>query len=120
MTKNDNAVEENPGIGVFSEIKESEKNAEQIIEKSKRDAEEIMNSAKSKASSMILDRFEEIENEKRKRVENFESKVYVLKDTKIDEAKEKTEKIIQKMRKNCDDACDLVFNRFLDNIKNSN
>jgi len=64
MTKNDNAVEENPGIGVFSEIKESEKNAEQIIEKSKRDAEEIMNSAKSKASSMILDRFEEIENEK--------------------------------------------------------
>ena len=63
---------------------------------------------------------EEIENEKRKRVENFESKVYVLKDTKIDEAKEKTEKIIRKMRKNCDDACDLVFNRFLDNIKNSN
>ena len=112
--------EENPSIEIFSEIMESEKKSEEIAEKAKKDAEEILNNAKNSASSMILKRFEEIEKEKRKRVENFESKVYVLKDTKLEEAKERIGKIMQKARKNSDIACDFVFDKFLESIKNGN
>ena len=110
-------TEKEQNAEVFAEIKEAEKKAGQIIGDAAKEKERIINEAKLKSSSLMSIKFDEIEQEKNKRISNFESKVYVLKDTKIDEAKEKFHKITKEAQKNVDYAADFVFNKFLESIK---
>lgn len=103
---------------IFIEIAEAEKKADEIIESAIKEKEKLINDAKRNLSSLILKTTEEIDKGREKKIQDFQSNAYVLKEGRLDEAKGQIKKFEQKPHKNMQHAVDIVFSRFVGYIKN--
>ena len=102
---------------IFTEIKEAEKKADEIIEEANLDSERIVQEARNKASKMLAQELERIDKEKSDKIMEFKGKVHVLRETKISEGKESLKILKQNAQKNRDAAVELVIKKFYDIIK---
>ncbi|MDP3766364.1 MAG: hypothetical protein Q8R04_07670 [Nanoarchaeota archaeon] len=103
-------------ISIFVEIRAAEKKADEILQNAANEKDRILGEARHGASSLILKRFEETDKDKAKKIQNFQSNVYTIRDRKISEAEERVKKIEENAKKNMSKAASLIFNKFIEQI----
>lgn len=106
--------EKEPDASIFAEIREAEKRAEEILQNAEKEKEKIISDARRNASSLILKKFEEIDKERAKRIQNFQANVYVLKETKLGEIKDEIKKLEKSAPKKIEKTADIIFERFVE------
>ncbi len=99
-------------IAVLSEIKESEKKAEEILEKAKSEQDSITHQARIDASNLLSQRTEEIKKLQEKKVMEFRDKVKLLNEEKLAESKTLAKQLKSKADKNSGKAVELVMKKF--------
>ena len=99
-------------IAVLSEIKESEKQAEEILEKAKSEQDSITHQARTDASKLLSQKAEEIKKFQEKKIMEFRDKVKILNEEKISEGKTLAKQLKSKADKNSGKAVELVMKKF--------
>ena len=99
-------------IDILMEIKESEKRADEIVEKAKKDKESIIQEATRNATKLIADKELEIKNIKEKKISDFRDKLRLLKEDKMSEGKRDAKQLKLKSEKNVSKAVNLVLEKF--------
>ncbi len=99
-------------IAILSEIKESEKKAEEILEKAKSEQDSIIHQAGMDASKLLSQKTEEIKKFQEKKVMEFRDKVKLLNEEKLIEGRTLAKQLRLKADKNSGKAVELVMKKF--------
>ena len=97
---------------ILTEIKDSEKRAEETIERAKRDKESIIHEANTNSSKSLLARQEEIKKSQEKKIADFREKAKLIREEKLAEGKTQVKQLRAKAEKNIAKAADFVLKRF--------
>mgnify|MGYP001616720510 CR=1 FL=1 len=97
---------------ILTEIKESEKRAEESIERAKRDKESIIHEANSNSSRTLLAKQEEIKKLQEKKIADFREKAKLIREEKLAEGKAQVKQLRAKSEKNIAKAADFVLKMF--------
>ncbi len=97
---------------ILTEIRDSEKRAEEIIERAKRDKESIMHEANSNSSKLLLAKQEEIKKSQEKKIADFREKAKLIREEKISEGNAQVKQLKTKAEKNIPKAVDFVLKKF--------
>jgi len=103
-------------IAVLSEIKESEKKADEILEKAKSEQDSVIRQARLDASRILVQKTEEIKKFQEKKIMEFREKVKLLNEEKITEGKTLAKQLRSKADKNESRAVELVMKTFEERI----
>jgi len=99
-------------IAVLSEIKESERKAEEILEKAKSEQDSMIHQVRMDASKLLSQKTEEIKKFQEKKIMEFRDKVKILNEEKISEGKTLAKQLKSKADKNSGKAVELVMKKF--------
>ena len=99
-------------IAVLSEIKESEKKAEEILEKAKSEQNSIIHQARIVASNILSKKSEDIKKIQEKKVMEFRDKVKLLNEEKLIEGRTLAKQLKSKADRNSGKAVELVMKKF--------
>lgn len=97
---------------ILSEIRDSEKEADEIIERANREKEAIFNSAKINSSKLLAAKQEEIRKLQEKKVIDFRDKARLIREEKMGEGKSAVKQVKAEAEKNIAKALDFVMKRF--------
>lgn len=97
---------------ILTEIKESEKRAEEIIERAKKDKESIIHEANSNSSKLLLAKQEEIKKSQEKKIADFREKAKLIREEKLAEGTIQVKQLRAKAEKNIPKAVDFVLSKF--------
>mgnify|MGYP001558124001 CR=1 FL=1 len=99
-------------IEILSDIKESEKKAEEIIENAKMEKGAILNEAAKNSSNLLAAKEDEIKKIQEKRIMNFRDKLKLLKEEKTSEGKNAAKQIKVKAEKNIPKTVEFIIKKF--------
>lgn len=99
-------------IAVLGEIRESEKKAEEILEKAKSEQDSIIRQAGLDASKLLAQKTEEIKKYQEKKIMEFRDRVKLLSEEKIAEGSALAKQLRSKADKNGGKAVELVMKTF--------
>ena len=97
---------------ILTEIKESEKKAEEIIERAKREKEEIMQKALKNSLDLLAVKKEELRKAQEKRLADFINESNSRKNETLVNSKKLLDQIRAKAEKNIDKAVEFVMDKF--------
>ena len=97
---------------ILTEIRESEKKADEIAERAKREKERILHEAKTNSSKLLAAREEELSRLQEKKLMDFRDKSKLIYEEKIGEGKVTAKQIKTKSEKNVTKAVDFVISKF--------
>lgn len=97
---------------ILSEIRDSEKKSEEIVERAKREQERILNDAKRNSSKLLAAKKQEIKELQEKKIIDFINHASSRKAEKLAEGKKVANRIKAKAEKNMDDAIGFVTKKF--------
>ena len=99
-------------FGILNEIKQSEKKADEILEKAKKEKDSIIHDAGVNSSKAISAKEEEIRKLQEKKIMEFRDKSRLLVEEKIAEGKIGAKQAKAKSEKNAAKAVDFVMKKF--------
>ena len=94
------------------EIRESEKKAEEIIERAKRESQAIIQEATKNSSKTLAAKEDEIRKAQEKKIMDFREKASLIKEEKLAEGRTIVKQIKAKSEKNVAKAVELVMKKF--------
>lgn len=97
---------------ILTEIKESEKRADEIIERAKKEKELIIQDALRNSSKLLAEKQEEIRKAQEKKLMEARDKARLLKEEKLAEGKLVAKQTKAKSEKNVPKAVDFVLKKF--------
>ena len=97
---------------ILSEIRDSEKKAEEIIERAKHEKERILHEARIGSSKLLLSTEDEIKKQQEKKLTEFKQKSMTITDEKLAEGKTAAKQLKIKAEKNVSKAVDFVVKIF--------
>jgi len=97
---------------ILIEIKESEKKADEIVERSKKEKERILHEARANSSKLLSAKEDEIYRSQEKKLMDFKEKSRLLYEEKLGEGKAMAKQIKTKSEKNIAKAADFIIVRF--------
>ena len=97
---------------ILSEIRDSEKKADEIIERAKREKETILHEAAVNSSRLLAAKQDEIRKLQEKKLTEFRDKSKSLKEEKLAEGRSIAKQLMAKAEKNIPKAFDFVMKKF--------
>ena len=97
---------------ILIEIKESEKKADEIIERANREKEAILHQAAINSSKILTAKEEEIRKLQEKKIMEFRDKARLVKEEKIAEGRSMAKQMKAKSEKNIPKAVEFVLKKF--------
>ena len=97
---------------ILTEIKESEKQAEEIIESAKTEKEERIKEAARNSSKLLAERTEEIKGMQEKKLADIINESNSRRNEKLANSKKLLDQIRAKAEKNIDNAVEFVMDKF--------
>ena len=97
---------------ILSEIRDSEKKADEIIERAKREKETILHQAAVNSSRLLAAKQDEIRKLQEKKLTEFRDKSKSLKEEKLAEGDNIAKQLRAKAEKNIPKAFDFVMKKF--------
>ena len=97
---------------ILSEIRDSEKKADEIIERAKREKEAILHEATVSSSKLLAAKQDEIRKLQEKKIIEFRDKTKSIKEEKLAEGKAIAKQVRAKVEKNIAKALDFVIKKF--------
>ncbi len=97
---------------ILSEIRDSEKKAEEIIERAKHEKERILHEARANASKLFESKEEEMRKFQEKKLMESKEKYKSISEAKIAEGKIAAKQIKSKSEKNIPKSVDFIFKKF--------
>ena len=97
---------------ILSEILDSEKKADDILERAKREKEKILQEAMRNSSKLLADKEEEIRKFQEKKIMDFRDKAKLIREGKLAEGKVISKQIKTKAEKNIAKAIEFVLKKF--------
>ena len=97
---------------ILLEIKNSEKKAEEIVEKANREKEKIVEKARFDASKLLDEKKDEIRLSQEKKIVDFREKTKSAKNEKLKEGKKVLRIIKTKAEKNITESVELIIKKF--------
>ncbi len=97
---------------ILSEIRDSEKKADEIIERAKREKEAILHQARANSSKLLALKEEEIKKLQEKKLMEFREKSKLIREEKLAEGKSMAKQLKAKSEKNIPKAVEFVMARF--------
>ena len=94
------------------EIKESEKKADEIVERAKREKERILHEGKVNSSKLLSTKEEETSKSQEKKLMDFREKSRLIYEEKIGEGRAMAKQIKAKSEKNIAKAVDFIITKF--------
>ena len=101
---------------ILSEIRESEKRADEIIERAKKEKETIIQEAIRNSTKLFAAKEEEIRKAQEKKIMDFREKAKLIKEEKIADGKATVKQARAKAEKNIAKAAELVMKKFEESI----
>ena len=103
-------------FSILSEIRESEKKAQEILERAEREKEKILHEARVNSSNMLSSREEEIKKSQEKKLMEFRDKSKLIIEEKIAGGKIELKQLKSKSDKNIAKTVELVIRQFEERI----
>ena len=97
---------------ILMEIKETEKKADDAVERAKRESESIVKEAIRNFSRLLAAKEEELRKAQEKKIADFREKARLIKEEKFGEGKALAKQLRAKAEKNIPKAVELVMKRF--------
>ena len=97
---------------ILGEIKDTERKADETIERAKRERESIVQEAIRNSSKMLAAKEDELRKLQERKIIDFREKTKLIKEEKILEGKIQAKQLKAKAEKNAAKAVELVLNRF--------
>ena len=97
---------------ILSEIRDAEKNADEIIERAKREKERIVHESRVNSSKMVSSKEEEIKRLQEKKLMDFREKSKLISEEKIAEGKIEAKQLKFKSEKNIAKAVEFAIKKF--------
>ena len=97
---------------ILSEIRDSEKKADEIIERAKRQSESILQEAIKNSSKLLPVNEDEVRKAQEKKIMDFREKAKIIKEEKLMEGKSIVKQLKSKEEKNVAKAVELVLEKF--------
>lgn len=113
---NINMQEESAEAEILSEILDSEKKADEMLERAKRERESIVQEALRSSSKLLSEKEEEIRKSQEKKIADFRDKAKLIREEKSGEGKSIAKQLKTKAEKNIPKAVELVMKRFEDGL----
>ena len=101
---------------ILSEIRESEKEADEIIERAKREKEAIIQEAIGNSSKLVAAKEEEIRKIQEKKLMDFREKTKLIREEKLTEGKNAARQLKARAEKNIAEAVEFAFRKFEETI----
>ncbi len=97
---------------ILLQIKDSEKEAEEAIERAKKESQSILHQAAVNSSKLLAENEEAIRKAQEKKLTVFREKAKLIKEEKIAEGRNKANQIKSKAEKNIPKAISFVLKKF--------
>ena len=97
---------------ILSEIRDSERKADESIERARREKEEIVRQAIVNSSKLLAEKKEEMRKLQEKKIMEFRDKARLIKEEKIAEGKTVAKQLKAKSEKNIEKAIDFIMKQF--------
>lgn len=97
---------------ILSEIRDSEKKSDSIIESAKRKKEEMLHEAAGNSSKLLSEKEEETRKSQEKRIMDFRDKAKSEKNERLKEGEKLLKQMTAKAEKNIDKAADIIMKKF--------
>ena len=97
---------------ILSEIRESEKKADEILEKAKKEEGLIIQEALRNSSRLLSENEAEVRKSQEKRIMDFREKARLIRDEKLAEGKQAVKQLKAKAEKHIAKAAELVAKKF--------
>ena len=97
---------------ILTEIRDSEKKADEIIERANREKEAILHDARINSSKLLAAKQEEIRKLQEKKIVDFRNKAMLIKEEKIGEGRSAVRQVKAKSEKNIAKAVEFVMKKF--------
>ena len=97
---------------ILSEIRESEKKADEILEKAKREKDSITQESIRNSSRLLLEKEAEVRKSQEKRIMDFMEKARLIREEKLAEGKLAVKQLRVKAEKHIAKAAELVAKKF--------
>lgn len=97
---------------ILSEIRESEKRADEILERARREKESIAQDAMRNSAELLMEKEEEIRKLQEKKIADFREKSRLIREEKILEGKAAVKQLKAKAEKNIAKAAELIIRKF--------
>lgn len=99
-------------LEILSEIRDSEKKADGILERAKREKDSIIQDSIKNSSKLLSEKEKEERNAQEKKVMDFREKVRLIREEKLAEGKAAARLMKAKAEKNIMKASDLIIKKF--------
>ncbi|MBI2650132.1 hypothetical protein HYX04_02345 [Candidatus Woesearchaeota archaeon] len=97
---------------ILTEIKDTEKKADETLERAKRESEAIVQEAIRNSSRLLAAKEDELRKAQEKRITDFREKTKLIKEEKLGEGKTLVKQLKTKAEKNVAKAAEFVMKRF--------
>ena len=97
---------------ILGEIRESEKMADEILERARREKESIAQDAARNSAKLLSEKEEEIKKAREKKIMDFRDKARLIREEKLAEGKAAVKQLKAKAEKNIAKAAELVIRKF--------
>ena len=97
---------------ILIEIRDSEKKAEELIERAKREKDSILQEAAKASSKLLAAKEEEIRKLQEKKIMEFREKARLLKEDKLADGRNSAKQLKAKAEKNIAKAVDFILKKF--------
>ena len=97
---------------ILSEIRESEKRADEILEKAKREKDSIIQESIRNSSRLLSEKEAEVRKSQEKRIMDFREKARLIREEKLAEGKLAVRQLRAKAEKHIAKAAELVAKKF--------
>ena len=97
---------------ILSEIRESEKRADEILEKAKREKDSIIQESIRNSSRLLSEKEAEVRKSQEKRIMDFREKARLIREEKLAEGKLAVKQLRAKAEKHIAKAAELVAKKF--------
>lgn len=99
-------------VEILKEIRNSEKESEEIVEKARKVQERILDAAKRNSLKLLDDKKVEIIKEHEENLGDFKEKISSIKKEKLEEGKKAANQMKERAEKNVSGAVDFVMKKF--------
>ncbi len=104
---------------ILIEIKDTEKKADETMEKAKKESEFIVQEAIRNSSKLLTGKQDELKKTQEKKIMDFREKSKLIKEEKLMEGKAQAKQLKAKAEKNAAKAAELVLKKFEEMVQNA-
>ena len=99
-------------IEILTEIRDSEKRAEHVVEKARRESQDIIEDAQQSSSELLTAKKEEIKELQKKRLSDVGDKASSMKNERLRDGLKEVKQTKEKAEKNISKAVEFVMKKF--------